>query len=118
MNPVSSTNQNANKPRDDSQVKSNIKPLMPAISQKPKTANNNAEVLPKRSLSDRLRVHPNIPPLMGSHNNFSIPSKTSEVLSPLSPGQVLAEGKTLQLPQPPISLPVRIYVYCSYIIFN
>ena len=86
------TNQSVNKPRDDSHLQNNEK-VTTVINQKPKTVNNNMEILPKAratSLSERLKVTPNLPALLNLPTSIS-PPQQSEVLSPLSPGQVLAD---------------------------
>ncbi|XP_043254220.1 tudor domain-containing protein 7-like [Colletes gigas] len=97
-------NQSFNKPRDDSYVKNNGKAVMPVISHKPKTVNNNMEILPKgksSNISERLKVNSNIPPLLNLPSSISPPSQHVKVLSPLSPGQVLADDNQLHFQQPP-----------------
>ena len=87
------TNQSVNKPRDDSHLQNNEKLATSVINQKPKTVNNNMEILPKAkatSLSERLRVTANLPSLLNLPTSIS-PPQQSEVLSPLSPGQILAD---------------------------
>ncbi|KZC05161.1 Tudor domain-containing protein 7 [Dufourea novaeangliae] len=104
-----------NKPKDDFYVKNNEKMITPVINQKPKTVNNNVETFPKgrtSNLSERLKVTPSIPSLLNIPTSIpSPPPQTppqsppqSEVLSPLSPGQALADGKMLQFPQLPTPL--------------
>lgn len=96
MNSVLTTNQSViNTQRDNVCLKNDIKPVPPMINQKPKTINNNMETFNKSSnISERLKIN-NIPSLLNL--NTSIPTSfQSEVLSPLSPGQVLADGKMPQ----------------------
>ncbi|CAK9832538.1 Tudor domain-containing protein 7 [Anthophora retusa] len=105
MNSVLPTSQSVNKPRDDLQIKNNTKATVPVISQKPKTANNNVEMLPKKtSLSERLKVNSDIPSLLSLHTSISTPPSQSEVLSPLSPGQVLADSNITQFQSSPKNL--------------
>ncbi|CAK9801891.1 Tudor domain-containing protein 7 [Anthophora quadrimaculata] len=106
MNSVLQTSQSVNKPRDDLQIKNNTKATVPVISQKPKTANNNVEMLPKKtsSLSERLKVNSDIPSLLSLHTSISTPPSQSEVLSPLSPGQVLADSNITQFQSSPKNL--------------
>ncbi|KAG9430713.1 tudor domain-containing protein 7 isoform X1 [Apis mellifera carnica] len=105
MNSVLSSNQSINKPRDESQIKNNLKAITPVISQKPKTADNNLEMLPKKTsnLSNRLKVNSNISSLLNLHTNISTSSHEPKVLSPLSPGQVLADGNITKLQQSSIN---------------
>ena len=87
------TNQSVIKPRDDSHLQNNEKVTTSVINQKPKTVNNNMEILPKgkaSSLSERLKATPTLPSLLNLPTSIS-PPQQSEVLSPLSPGQVLAD---------------------------
>ncbi|XP_054015092.1 tudor domain-containing protein 7-like [Hylaeus anthracinus] len=110
-NPVLQTNQSFNKPINDSCLKKTEKVVAPVISQKPKTINNNVEILPKEkpsSISERLKVKYAIPALLSLQTNP--PPLYSEVLSPLSPGQVCGNDSHLQLPRntsTPLSTPLR-----------
>ncbi|OAD62297.1 Tudor domain-containing protein 7 [Eufriesea mexicana] len=106
MNSVLSTNQSVNKPRDESQVKNNLKAITPVINQKPKTVNNNGEILAKKisGISDRLKINSNIPSLLNLRTNISTPNQ-SEILSPLSPGQVLVDGNIIKFQQSIINPP-------------
>ena len=107
MNSVLSVNQSINKSKDETQIKNNLKAVTPVISQKPKTVNINVEMLPKKvsNLNDKFKETHNIPSLLDIPINFT-PSYQSEVLSPLSPGQVLADSniKFQQLPTKTVSI--------------
>ncbi|KAK1132304.1 hypothetical protein K0M31_016420 [Melipona bicolor] len=107
MNSVLSVNQSINKSKDETQIKNNLRAVTPVISQKPKTVTINVEMLPKKvsNLSDKLKGDKlketrNIPSLLDIPINFT-PSHQSEVLSPLSPGQVLADSN-MKFQQSPI----------------
>lgn len=118
MNSVLSSNQSIiNKLRDESQIKNNLKAITPVISQKPKTADNNLEMLPKKTsnLSNRLKVNSNISSLLNLHTNISTSSHEPKVLSPLSPGQVLADGNITKLQQSSINSIVSV---CIWIVSN
>ncbi|XP_031830738.1 tudor domain-containing protein 7 tapas [Nomia melanderi] len=108
-NLVTPPNQSLNKPKDDSHLKSNEKVVTPVINQKPKTVNNNSDTFSKgksSNLSERLKVNPNIPSLLNIPVSIPSPPPRSEVLSPLSPGQALADAKVTQFQQsPPNSVP-------------
>ncbi|XP_033350171.1 tudor domain-containing protein 7-like [Bombus vosnesenskii] len=94
VNSVLSTNQSINKSKDETQIKNNLRTVTSVISQHSKNANINVEMLPKKisSPNDRLKVNP-IPSLMDIRTNISTLPQSPEVLSPFSPGQVLADGK-------------------------
>lgn len=96
MNPVPPTNQSVKDPRLDLQAKNNAKAITPVISQKPKTANNNTEVYSKKvsSINDRLKVNHTVESLIQSLRMNNPSTKQSDVLSPLSPGQLVAEHKS------------------------
>ncbi|XP_076752241.1 tudor domain-containing protein 7 tapas isoform X1 [Xylocopa sonorina] len=103
-----SVNQSNSKIREDSQIKNNVKAITtPVINQKPKTANSNVEASFRKTsnISDRLKVNPNnIPSLLNLQTSIP-PSYQSKVLSPLSPGQVLADAKITQFQQLPTNSP-------------
>ncbi|XP_017881985.1 tudor domain-containing protein 7A-like [Ceratina calcarata] len=96
VNALPVSNQSVKDPRQDLQAKSNVKAITPVISQKPKTVNNNAEVYHKKAsnISDRLNVTPNLDKLIQSLHMNIPSSQQSHVLSPLSPGQLIAECKS------------------------
>lgn len=117
MNSVLSVNQSINKSKDETQIKNNLRAVTPVISQKPKTVTINVEMLPKKvsNLSDKLKGDKfketrNIPSLLDKPINFT--PHQSEVLSPLSPGQVLADSN-MKFQQSPIKT-VSIHYYTSY----
>ncbi|XP_012148923.1 tudor domain-containing protein 7 tapas isoform X2 [Megachile rotundata] len=109
MNSVVATNQSVNQSKNAEIVKTDTKLVPPVINQKPKTVNNNMETLKKiANISERLKVNSNVPPALSLNTNIptpSSPSCKSEVLSPLSPGQVLADSKITQFQQPIINSP-------------
>lgn len=108
MNTALSTNQSINKSKDETQIKNNLRTVTSVISQHSKNANINVEMLPKKisSLNDRLKVSSYIPSLMDIRTNISTLSQSPEVLSPFSPGQILADSK-MKFQQS--KLPVSIY---------
>ncbi|XP_076247225.1 tudor domain-containing protein 7 tapas isoform X2 [Calliopsis andreniformis] len=109
-NAILPTNQSSNKLKDDFQL-NNKKVAAPVITQKPKTVNNNIEIVPKGktpNLSDRLKVAPpNMPSVINLSPRSPPPLLQSQVLSPLSPGQVLADGKITQYQHSPINTPIQ-----------
>lgn len=110
MNSDLSTNQSINKSKDETQIKNNLRTVTSVISQHSKNANHiNAEMLPKKisSPNERLKVNSHIPSLMDIRTNISTLPQLPEVLSPFSPGQVLADSKMKF--QQSIKLPVSIY---------
>lgn len=117
MNSVLSTNQSINKSKDETQIKNNLRTVTSVISQHSKNANINVEMLPKKisSPNDRLKVNP-IPSLMDIRTNISTLPQSPEVLSPFSPGQVLADGK-MKLQQS-TKLPVSVYQLLNYTIYD
>nr|XP_033339584.1 tudor domain-containing protein 7-like [Megalopta genalis]XP_033339585.1 tudor domain-containing protein 7-like [Megalopta genalis] len=110
-NAVVSSNQSFNKPKVDTYNKSNEKIVAPVINQKPKTVNNNVDILPKGkpyNLCERLKVNSTIPSLLNIPTSIPPSPPRSEVSSPLSPGQVSADSKITQFQQsPPQSTSVR-----------
>ncbi|KAG7205807.1 hypothetical protein KM043_007752 [Ampulex compressa] len=96
---LSMPNQSIIKSKDATPLKTNItseKVAMPVISQKPKTA-NNTETLNKgkysSNLNERFKINQYLPPTpIISNNSVSTMSSPSEVLSPLSPAQLVTDG--------------------------
>ncbi|XP_029040468.2 tudor domain-containing protein 7 [Osmia bicornis bicornis] len=105
MNSVLTTNQSViNTQRDTVCLKNDIKLVPPLMSQTPKTVNNNTETFKKSSnISERLKINPNIPSLLSLNTSIPTSPLQSGVLSPLSPGQILADGKMSQSQQSPIN---------------
>ncbi|XP_076661435.1 tudor domain-containing protein 7 tapas [Halictus rubicundus] len=109
-NAVVPPSQSSNKPKVDPYVKSNEKMVAPVINQKPKTVNNNVGTLPKAkpyNLSERLKVNSTIPSLLNLPTNIPSSLPQPEVLSPLSPRQVLTDGKMSQFHKSPMNTVVN-----------
>ncbi|KAK2584964.1 hypothetical protein KPH14_002552 [Odynerus spinipes] len=92
-------NQSVNKPNNNVLFKSNDngeKLATPVITSRPKTMQKYAEATNEKwplNISERLKINTDIPSNSFKSNNVSTPPQHSEVLSPLSPAQLIGNNK-------------------------